>query len=273
MSHSPFTSRTALVTGATSGLGFALARRLVDDGATVIVHAPDQDRGDAALEELVKDGAEPLRLRLVVADFSRTDEVVALAGELVRTVPELDLLVNNAAIRGPERRTRTADGHEITLQTNYLAPYVLTKALTPALAAARGRVVNVSSDLHRAGSIGWTDLDRKKGYYLPLPVYAQSKLALTMFTRSFAETHAGEIDAISVDPGNMKTGMLPFYGHVGRPAAEVASELAHLCDPAHAIAPGAYYSRLQPTAPAALVDNPSSRARLARLTARLTSLD
>lgn len=273
MTHSPFASRTALVTGATSGLGLELARRLVDGGATVIVHAVDQGSGDAALEQLVKGGAEPLRLRLLTADFSHLDEVAALAGELVRTQPGLDLLVNNAAIRGPERRTRTLNGNEITFQVNYLAPYVLTKALAPALAAARGRVVNVSSSMHKAGAIGWSDLDRKKGYYLPLPVYAQSKLALTIFSRTFAEVYSGSVTSISVDPGNIETAMLPFYGHVGRPAAEVAAEVARLCDPATELVTGAHYVRLEPAAPAALVDNPSIRARLARFTARLTDID
>ncbi|MEU1208345.1 SDR family NAD(P)-dependent oxidoreductase [Nocardia sp. NPDC005825] len=270
---SPFASRTALVTGATSGLGLELARRLVEGGATVILHAPDQDSGDAALEHLVKGGAEPLRLRLMTADFSRMDEIVALAGELARTRTGLDLLVNNAAIRGPERRTLTLDGTEITFQVNYLAPYVLTKALAPALSASRGRVVNVSSTMHKAGAIGWSDLDRKKGYYLSLPVYAQSKLALTIFSRTFAEAFSGSVTAISVDPGNMKTGMLPFYGHVGRPAAEVAAEIIRLCDPATELVSGAHYVRLEPAAPAALVDNPTVRARLARFTARLTDID
>ncbi|MGW3543329.1 SDR family NAD(P)-dependent oxidoreductase [Nocardia niigatensis] len=272
MSNSPFASRTALVTGATSGLGLELARRLVDGGATVIVHAPDSSAGDLALAELIRAGAEPVRLRMLTADFSRMDEVAALAGALTRTVPSLDLLVNNAAIRGPERRSRTGDGNEITFQVNYLAPYMLTKALVPALTAAGGRVVNVSSDRHRGGTIGWGDLDRKTGYYLPLPVYAQSKLALTMFTRSFAEEHAGRLTAISVDPGNIRTGMLPLYGHVGRPAAQVAAELAQLCDPARNVVTGGYYARLEPAAAAALVGNATARVRLAKLTTRLTEI-
>ncbi|MBF6330277.1 SDR family NAD(P)-dependent oxidoreductase [Nocardia transvalensis] len=263
---------TALVTGSTSGLGFALARRLVDDGATVIVHAPDRASGDLALEELVKDGAEPLRLRLVVADFTDFAAVLTLAGELARTVPTLDVLVNNAAIVGPERRTRTAAGHEVTLQVNYLAAYALTKALTGALTAARGRVVNISSEMHRGGAIAWNDLDRKKGYYLPLPVYAQSKLALTMFTRTLADTHDGAFSAVSVDPGNVKTGMLKLYGQVGRPAAEVAAEIAPLFDPRGAVVDGGYYVRREPAKPAALVDNPGIRTRLAKLTARLTEI-
>lgn len=67
-----------LITGASDGVGYATARRLVDDGATVIVHATDGRRGDDAIARLIKDGAEPLRLQLVVADFTRLDDVANL---------------------------------------------------------------------------------------------------------------------------------------------------------------------------------------------------
>jgi NAD(P)-dependent dehydrogenase (short-subunit alcohol dehydrogenase family) len=140
-----------LVTGATDGIGYETARRFVDDGADVYLHAPDQDSGETALARMVKDGAEPLRLHLVVADFTRLGEVIELADTLTATLPALDVLVNNAAVAGPERRTYTDDGHEVTFQVNYLAPYVLTTKLVSRLATARGRVVKVSSDTHRGG--------------------------------------------------------------------------------------------------------------------------
>jgi NAD(P)-dependent dehydrogenase (short-subunit alcohol dehydrogenase family) len=73
------------------------------------------------MTRLVKDGAEPLRLHLVVADFSHVDEVADLADMLTLSLPALDVLVNNAAVAGPERRTYTGDGHELTFQVNYLA--------------------------------------------------------------------------------------------------------------------------------------------------------
>jgi NAD(P)-dependent dehydrogenase (short-subunit alcohol dehydrogenase family) len=264
--------RIALITGATCGLGLALTRRLLADGATVIMHAPDTSAGERAVRELVDSGADASRLRLVVADFTRMSEIMELAGELARTVPALDVLVNNAAIAAPEARTRTVDDNEITLQVNYLAPYVLTTALTSALSAASGRVVNISSDRHRGGTIGWRDLDRKQGLYLQLPVYAQSKLALAMFTRTYAEAHRGALTAISVDPGNVKSGMLKIYGRVGRPAAEVAAEIARLCVRELPVRDGGYYVRMEPAKPAALVDNLSMRTRLARLTAQLTEI-
>ena len=154
MSEYPFADKTVLVTGASDGVGYATARRLVDDGATVFVHANDRRRGDDAIAALIKDGAEPLRLHLVVADFTRLAEVASLAGQLVAELPALDLLINNAAIAAPERRTYTDDGNEITFQVNYLAAYILTTALIDRIAKAHGRVLSVSSAVHLGGNIG-----------------------------------------------------------------------------------------------------------------------
>jgi NAD(P)-dependent dehydrogenase (short-subunit alcohol dehydrogenase family) len=165
---------TVLVTGASEGIGYATARRFVDDGATVYLHAPDHHSGEEAMTRLVKDGAEPLRLHLVVADFTRLVEVADLCDMLILGLPKLDVLVNNAAIAGPERRTYTEDGNELTFQVNYLAAYLLTTKLAPKLASAHGRVINVSSVMHRGGNIGWTDLSRVR-HYSPLAMYAQSK--------------------------------------------------------------------------------------------------
>ncbi|NNH68397.1 SDR family NAD(P)-dependent oxidoreductase [Nocardia uniformis] len=272
MSDFSHPARSVLVTGGTDGIGFALARRLVDDGATVLLHARDQASGDRAVEDLVKAGVEPLRLRLVVADFTRLGEVAALAEQVARTVTGLDVLVNNAAIAGPERRTITEDGHEVTLQVNYLAPVLLATVLAPVLASVSGRMVNLTSRTHRGGAIGWNDLARRN-FYLPLPMYAQSKLALTMFTRDYADKHHGELTAVSVHPGAVDTRMLRVYGRQGMSAQDAADIVADLCPPERSIVNGGYYDGRDIAAPAALVDNATARARLARLTAELLGID
>ena len=259
---------TVLITGATDGIGYATARRFIDDGATVYLHAPDHDSGEKAMTRLVKDGAEPLRLNLVVADFTRLEEVADLADMLTLALPGLDVLVNNAAIAGPERRTYTPDGHEVCFQVNYLAAYLLTTKLAPKLASARGRVVNVSSVMHRGGNIGWTNLAREHQYW-PLAVYAQSKLALTMHTRSLAEASGASLTALSVHPGMFATRLLPVYGHSGRPAEEAAPILTTLSSPTHPVIDGGYYDGLEPARAAALVDNARARDRLQKLSTRL----
>jgi NAD(P)-dependent dehydrogenase (short-subunit alcohol dehydrogenase family) len=255
MSEYPFADKTVLVTGASDGVGHATARRLVDDGATVFVHANDQRRGDDAIAALIKDGAEPLRLHLVVADFTRLAEVASLADQLVAELPALDLLINNAAIAAPERRTYTDDGNEITFQVNYLAAYILTTALIDRIAKAHGRVLSVSSVVHLGGNIGWTDLARARGRYSSLAACAQSKLALTMFTRSLAEANSGRLTAISVD-----------VPHV---VSDAATILATLGAPDTAVVDGGYYQGQVPASAAALVDNARARTRLAELSDRL----
>lgn len=199
----PGTSRglTVLITGATNGIGLETARCLATAGNTVIVHARTADEGELAFEELVKAGADPLRLRPAVADFSRLDDVRRLADHVARAHREIDVLINNAAVAGPERHTLTPDGHEPTFQVNYLAPYLLTRLLwEPLTSGRRGRVVNVSSSLHRSGHLHWGDLDNIVRY-APVAAYAQSKLALTMFTRAIAEHGQAGPAAVAVHPG------------------------------------------------------------------------
>ncbi|MFD4351451.1 SDR family NAD(P)-dependent oxidoreductase [Nocardia sp. NPDC058518] len=202
-------------------------------------------------------------MRLVTADFHRLDEVDALAARLRTELCALDALVNAAAMAGAPGRTRTEDGFELTFQVNYLAPQRLTMALADALAAARGRVVNVTSKMHAGGNIDYSDLDRKRGHYTPTAVYAQSKLALTMFTRSLAETGPGGLTALSVHPGEFEIDMPQLRSCADEPLDEPAAVIATLCAPQTAVVDGGYYIGTDLTDPAGLVRNSRARARLA----------
>ena len=147
-----------------------------------------------------------------------------------------------------------------------MAAYLLTTKLAPKLASAHGRVINVSSVMHRGGNIGWKDLWVR--HYSPLAMYAQSRLALTMHTRSLAEAGTS-LTALSVHPGMFATPMLPVYGHSGRPAEEAAHILATLSSPGYPVVDGGYYDSLKPARAAALVDNARARERLEKLTTDL----
>ncbi|WP_424887188.1 SDR family NAD(P)-dependent oxidoreductase [Streptomyces sp. XH2] len=259
-------SRTVLVTGATSGIGWETARLLAERGDTVIVHAPDQASGDDAIARLVASGVDTLCLRLAVADFSRLDEVRAMAARVTEEHPVLDVLVNNAAVAAPEQRTMTADGNELSLQVNFLAAYLLTHELSGPLSARPGsRVVNVSSSMHRTASIAWNDPHRAKRYSR-LAAYAQSQLALTVFAREEAPW-----TSVSVHPGVCDTGLLPLYAHEGDSALQGAERVVRLCDPATELVPGAYYDRraLSPAAPVAMEDR--TVRRLCKLADRLVA--
>jgi NAD(P)-dependent dehydrogenase (short-subunit alcohol dehydrogenase family) len=172
---------TVLITGATDGLGRALAERLAAAGYSLVLHG----RRPGVLRELADsiESATGRAPRTAVADLSRLSEVAALAATVARTEPRLDVLVNNAGVGagepdGTERRT-TADGNELRLGVNYLAPALLCLDLLPLLrTTGRARIVNVAS-------IGQTPIDLDdpqllRGYE-GSRAYGQSKLALIAF--------------------------------------------------------------------------------------------
>ena len=172
--------RTVLVTGATDGLGRALAHDLAASGAELILHGRSRERLDRLVAELVAGGAgEP---RTVVADFAELAQVRRMAEEVRATAGRLDVLVNNAGVGGgePDGRTRrtSADGHELRLAVNHLAGFLLTLELLPLLrASAPARVVNVASLGQHPIDFG--DLMLEHGYD-GWRAYRQSKLAQIM---------------------------------------------------------------------------------------------
>ena len=184
----PLHEQVVLITGATDGLGRALAAELAGAGAQVLVHGRDPERLEAALEELGQRGGDG-HVQGYRADFGSLSEVRDLAREVGRDHDRLDALVNNAGIGGTlpgeGRRMESADGHELRFQVNYLAGYLLTRALLPVLLdSTPARIVNVSS----AGQapIDFHDVMLERDYD-PMRAYCQSKLAQVMFTFDLAE--------------------------------------------------------------------------------------
>ncbi|WP_410649752.1 SDR family NAD(P)-dependent oxidoreductase [Amycolatopsis sp. cmx-4-54] len=266
-------SPTVLLTGASDGIGFETARLLVAQGCTVIAHARTPEESDESCDRLVKSGVDARKLRPAVADFTDLREVIDLAVTVAETCPRLDVLVNNAAITGPQGRAVTKDGHEQTIQVNYLAPYLLTRLLEDALDRSEvSRVVNVSSSLHRGGRINWNDLNWKRRYNRGA-AYAQSKLALTMMTTALAEFRPKVREAVSVHPGVIATRMLPGYSYRGRPVAEGAEPVARLADPAAKVLNGGYYDGRLPARASATAVDPGGVRKLWSLTERLTLFD
>jgi NAD(P)-dependent dehydrogenase (short-subunit alcohol dehydrogenase family) len=200
--------RTALVTGANSGLGLESARMLAAAGARVLLACRDEERARSAEAAVAAEatGPAPEVVRLDLADL---DSVAAAAQEVAVRVERLDILLNNAGVMAIPLR-RTAQGHEGQFGTNHLGHFALTGQLLPVLlAAGRPRVVTTSSFMHRMGSMRWDDLDRRRGYR-KWDAYGQSKLANLLFTFELhrrARAAGSSLVAAAAHPGYASTAL------------------------------------------------------------------
>jgi len=171
--------RTALVTGATGGLGLQTAIGLARAGARVLIGARDAGRGEAAAGRIAA-AAPGAQVELVGLDLADLASVRAAAEEVRGRSEPLDLLVCNAGVMALPRRT-TADGFEMQLGTNHLGHFALAAQLLPALLEApEPRVVTVSSGAHKFGKIDFDDLQGEHRYRR-WHAYGQSKLANLLF--------------------------------------------------------------------------------------------
>jgi NAD(P)-dependent dehydrogenase (short-subunit alcohol dehydrogenase family) len=215
--------RTALVTGATSGIGREVAQALARMGARVILTARDRTRGEAARDEIAKaTGARDLDLRIV--DLSSPARIRELAASVREDYPVLHILVNNAGGWSTTRRV-TADGIEQTWATNMLAYFLLTQLLLDRLkAGAPARIVNVASDLARGLDLADVGFERRR--YSGVKAYAQSKQANRMWTWALARRLQGTgVTANALHPGGVATGIFAKGGGFLASAISLLSSL------------------------------------------------
>jgi NAD(P)-dependent dehydrogenase (short-subunit alcohol dehydrogenase family) len=176
--------RVALITGATNGVGRVVAERLGAQGWHVLVHGRDRGRGEQVVSEIQARGGSA---RFHEADLASMNAVRQLAEDVMKEHPGLHLLINNAGIgfgRPDAQREQSQDGLELRFAVNYLAPFLLTHRLLPALLeAAPSRVVNVASIGQE--ELDFDDLQMVHGYS-GVQAYCRSKLALIMFTFDLA---------------------------------------------------------------------------------------
>lgn len=215
--------KTAIVTGANSGMGMATAAALSDMGATVIMLCRNEQRGRAALEELSRISTR--KLQLMLCDLADLSSVNAFTEEFREKYAALDILVNNAGFISLDRQT-TKDGFERQFGVNHIGHFLLTMKLID-LVGEGGRIVNVSSGAHKTGRIHFDDVNLTSGFNV-IKAYSQSKLANVLFTRELSRRlkekgitvnccHPGAVATnigISRDTGFGKTvtGMLkPFF--------------------------------------------------------------
>ena len=211
--------KTILVTGATDGIGLATARALAERGCAVIVHGRTEERAGEAAHELASTTGSR-QVSSVTADFGSLAAVRAMAEQILRTCPRLDVLINNAGVAVRSRHT-SADGYESTFAVNHLAPFLLTNLLLDRLReSAPARIVNVSSGAHASGRVDFDDLQMEHGFD-GWQAYCNSKLANALFTCELARrVDAGEVTANFLHPGVIDTKLLHVNFGGGSPVAD-----------------------------------------------------
>jgi len=213
------TGRTAVITGANSGIGFAAAVALAARGARVVLAVRDLDKGRAAARN-VGPGAEARHLDL--SSLASVRDFAAGIGE------PFDYLINNAGAMSSTRHT-TADGFESQLGVNHLGHFALTNLLLDRLTS---RVVTVTSSAHRSANIDLDDLQWERRPYSPFGAYGQSKLANLLFTAELHRllTAAGSpVRSTAAHPGWASTGFTITSGNrvLDRLSALATPLLAH----------------------------------------------
>jgi len=190
--------KTILITGATDGIGLETARMLVAQGHHVLLHGRSEAKLKKVATELAALPGDGY-VESYLADLSRLDDVEVLADAVAKQHERIDVLINNAGIFKTADPV-TLDGLDVRFAVNTLAPYLLTRKLLPLLGSA-GRVINLSSaaqaSVDLAALAGRVRLD-------DMPAYAQSKLAITIWSRSLArELGENGPAVIAVNPGSL----------------------------------------------------------------------
>ena len=244
---------TAVITGASAGIGAETAARLHDVGYRLAIVGRNRERTDAV--------AAAVGGTAFYADYDRLDDVRALSAALLAKYQRIDVLLNNAGgLTSP--RGLTVDGHERTFQRNHLAPFLLTGLLRKRLEKNNGRVVSTSSIMNRIGDVRLDDLEwERRPWFGGWKAYGTTKLETVLFMRELARRST--LEAYSVHPGYVATGFgtdsrlirisaVLKQGGFGIPVAEGALPLIRLAtDPVVAAGNGAYFDRLVPNGPTA----------------------
>ncbi len=281
-----------VVTGATSGIGRAVADGLVKCGASVIGVGRNPERCSQAEIQLLALHADSGHVAVCIADLSIQSSVRALAKEIRERIsnwgrPGLDGLVNNAGTV-PFWQTLTPEGFDTQWAVNHLAAFLLTHELLPLLKAApEGRVVTVSSGSHYNTRLKWDDIQLRR-HYNPLTAYKQTKLANVLFTAEFNRRLSTEsnVRAFAADPGLVNTEIGLKSNSIlerwvwnirrrgGISAEEAAKGIIFLAtEPSIQHSPEIYWKHGKPKAPDAYALNPEAAKQLWELSSQMCGIE
>ncbi|MBT2679433.1 SDR family oxidoreductase [Bacillus sp. ISL-35] len=207
------TGKTAIITGANSGIGFEAAKDFSAKGAFVILAVRNMEKGKAAVEAILQ-GNPQAKIKLMKLDLADLQSVRGFTKDFVEEYDSLDLLINNAGVMIPPYG-KTKDGFELQFGSNHLGHFALTGLLLPFLKTTPGsRVVTLSSIAHRGAKIDFDNLDGSKGYKA-MKFYGQSKLANLLFAKELDnrfKQHGLECISVACHPGISNTNLF----HLGK---------------------------------------------------------
>lgn len=222
------TGRTAVITGANTGLGYETAAALAAKNAHVVLAVRNLDKGKDAVDR-IRQATPDADIVLQELDLSSLQSVREAADQLKSEYPAIDLLINNAGVMWTPKQT-TADGFELQFGTNHLGAFALTGLLIENLLPVAGsRVVTLGSIAHRIlGKIDFTDLQWERRRYNRVAAYGQSKLANLMFAyelqRRLVATNAETI-SVAAHPGISNTELMRHIPGSGLPGFHQISGL------------------------------------------------
>jgi len=198
------TGKVCVISGATSGVGLAAARRLARGGAKIVMVCRNAEKAEGVRREITAQHDVPVDI--VVADFSDLGEVRHATEVLLRDYPRIDVLVNSVGLHSTSRITTRA-GFELVFCVNHLGPFLLTYLLLERLRqCAPARIIQVNSEGHRFGGLDLDDLDWKRRRYKGLQSYGASKMAQLMTVWEFADRLQGSgVTINAMHPGDVRT--------------------------------------------------------------------
>lgn len=284
--------KTFVITGATSGIGLAVAERLARGGASVVGVGRTFERCKQTEERLRTLHPDGVRVAVLLADLSIQANVRHLARDVCQTLAEwgitaLDGLINNAATV-PFWQTLTPEGFDMQWAVNHLAPFLLTHELLPLLKAApTARVITVSSGSHYNTRLNWNDIQLLK-HYAPLRAYQQTKLANVLFSAELNRRlgTSSTVHAFAADPGLVNTEIgLKSNSFLARwvwdlrrrggiSPEETAKGIVYLAtEPSIQNSTEVYWKHGQPKAPSVYALNSQAAKQLWELSAQMCGLE
>lgn len=210
--------KICLITGATNGIGKVTATRLAKMGAQVGILARNQAKAEQTRQEMIDVTGNP-NVAIFIADFSSLDTIRAVVPHIKAAYPRIDVLINNAGGMQANKRQVSADGFELTLAINHLAPFLLTSLLFDWIVKSpEARIINLSSEGHRAAKPDFSDLQYTRSYSA-FRAYCDTKLYNLMFTQELANrlnaypnitTNAVHPGVVATSFGYQTSGLISF---------------------------------------------------------------